>query len=1347
MKLIKQLILAFTGIFFIQTPCNAQKIVKLGIEEGLSNENVISIAQDRNGFIWIATKDGLNRFDSNSFQVYKSSENEPNTICSNVLNYVYADKHDDVIWIASEKDGVDAYNYKSRVFTHYKHDYSNPEANDLGANGVTHIDGDENGNIWFATYDGGIDVLNRETGRFTNYNVQNTPGLGSNYNWCVLYDTDERVFAGHVTEGFSIINPKTGKAVNYKHNPGDPASLPDNTVTCMFIDSKKQIWIGTRNGLALFDPETGKMQNFFHDNKDPLSLSGNAIESIIEPENSELWFGTEGGGINILKLNDPVNTGNPGKFSFEHIGFAVTPDGLSSPSVQTLFQDSFGNIWIGGYGSGVNFISKKEPFFNQINYLPLINNTNSLNSKPVIGICTDSDDNVWFANGAGGICIYREGKKIREITKIDSSPKTLNVLSVFRDKANDIWIGTDDGRIFRYNHKLKNYQLLTCFDNLKNIPIYSFFEDTEQNLWISTDIGLYVYHIPTGQSKGFTVDNSSLIDNNVRAVSEDMNGNIWVGALGGGLAVYDKNFRLLYDFGRQFRFYSIFHVYRDSKNRMWVASQNDLYLFKNYNVNDIIRIGKSSGLAESNVRAVIEGNSDNEIWISTTNGISHIDINTMHISNFDAVDDIAYGDYLNGSVTKTRNGKIYFGSQNGVTWFNQVPEQTTITKPVAAFTGFAVANSKNYLGQFNDIPVYEEIVLNHNQNSFQINFNVLDYSMAKKVEFIYQMEGLDNGWYLVNTGPEVTFRNLKPGKYVFNLKSRIQNNDWPDEVSSLVIRIKPPIWLTSWMIMLYVLVLIVIFIMIMQFYTNKLKVENDLLLEKKSRQQEHDLNEEKLRFFTNITHELRSPMTLILGPLEDLLADETLNPEQLKKITMIQRVANRLLQTVNQLLEFRKSENKIRKLSVIKDDLATYIYEIGEKYKDLNKNKDIDFEIVVPDYRIEMFFDPDVLSMIMDNLLSNAFKYTARGKIRLELNKIQEAGIDYAEILVADTGYGISAEDLPRIFDRYYQAKNTAHPVKGTGIGLALVKNMIDLHEAEITASSRLNEGSVFRVRFLLNNSYPDAIHYYPAEIQLEESEENAKNVILVVDDDPEIIGYIKDSLSDSYTIISARNGKEGYDLASEEIPDIIISDIMMPIMDGIEMCRIIKQDVRTSHIPVVLLTAKGSLQDQKVGYDVGADSYLTKPFSSNLLKSRVKNIIDARKKYSLSSTSKFKQKQELLNESIGELDKEFLKKLTDTIEANLEDEELNISYIATQLNMSHSTLYRKIKALTNLTANEFIRKVRINYAEQLLLTNKYNISEIMYRIGINSSSYFRQCFKEEFGMNPSEYLQKLKEN
>jgi signal transduction histidine kinase/ligand-binding sensor domain-containing protein/DNA-binding response OmpR family regulator len=1347
MKLIKQINLTFFYLLFFLANSNAVKIEKLGIEDGLSNENIISFAQDKDGFIWIGTKDGLNRFNSNTFQVYKTSESEPNSICSNVLNYVYADPFDDVIWIATEKNGVDAYNYKTQKFTHYEHDYGNPATNDLGANGVTHIDGDEQGNIWFATYDGGIDVLNRETGRFTNYNMGNTPGLGSNYNWCVLYDSDERVFAGHVTEGFSIINTKTGTAKNYKHDPHDPSSLPDNTVTCMFIDSHKNIWIGTRNGLALFDPETGRMQNFYHDTKDPLSLSVNSIESIIEPEDSELWFGTEGGGINILKLNAANESSDLKTVSFEHIGFAVTPDGLSSPSVQDLFQDSFGNIWIGGYGSGINFISNKEPFFNQINYLPLVDNVNSLNSKPVIGICTDSEDNVWIANGSGGICIYRDGEKTGEITRINISPKTLNVLSVFRDHTNNIWIGTADGRIFLYNYKSKNYQLLSCFDNFENIPIYNFYEDSEQNLWISTDIGLYVYNIATKQTKSFTINNSDLIDNNVRSVTEDEKGNIWVGALGGGLGVYDKNFRLLYDFGRQYRFYSIFHLYRDSKNRIWVASQNDLYLFRNYNTNDVIRIGKTSGLAESNVRAVIEGRSENEIWISTANGIGHIDLNTMNVSNFDAVDNIAYGDYLNASVTKTRNGRIYFGSQNGITWFNQIPDQTTISNPVAAFTGFAVTSNKNYLGQFNDIPFQDKIELNYNQNSFQISFNVLDYSVANKTEFVYQMEGLDDSWFLVNKQPEVTFRNLKPGKYVFNLKTRIKNNKWSDQITSMAIQIRPPIWLTWWMKLIYAIIILIILYSFLRFYVNKLKIENDLLLEKKSHQQEHESNEEKLRFFTNITHELRSPMTLILGPLEDLISDSSLKADQTKKLYMIQRVANRLLQSVNQILEFRKSETKNRKLSVIKDDLAKYIYEIGEKYKDLNQNKAIDFSIAIPDHNVEIFFDPDVIAIIMDNLLTNAFKYTREGTIRLELKHSLLENINYTEIVVSDTGYGISESDLPRIFDRYYQAKNVTHPLKGTGIGLALVKNMVELHNAEINVKSRLNEGTEFTVRFLTNNSYPDAIHYYPEEIQIEETEENSKYVILVVDDDQEITEYIKDSLSDTYTILSAENGKIGFETACEEIPDIIISDIMMPTMDGIEMCRLMKQDVRTSHIPVVLLTARGSLYDQKIGYDVGADSYLTKPFSSNLLKSRLKNILDARKKYSLASSSKFKQKQEQLNESIGDLDKEFLKKLTGVIEENLEDENLNISQVAAQLNMSHSTLYRKIKALTNLTANEFIRKVRINFAEQLLLTGQYNISEIMYRIGINSSSYFRQCFKDEFGMNPSEYLQKLKED
>jgi len=719
----------------------------------------------------------------------------------------------------------------------------------------------------------------------------------------------------------------------------------------------------------------------------------------------------------------------------------------------------------------------------------------------------------------------------------------------------------------------------------------------------------------------------------------------------------------------------------------------------------------------------------------------------MHVSNFDVSDGIVLGDYLNGSVTKTNDGNIFFGSQNGIIWFNQVLEQQIFPNPKVDLTNFAVTDNKNFLNEFTDIPFEDELKLNHNQNSFQISFNVLDYSLANKVEYVYQMAGLDDGWYLVNTGNEVTFRNLKPGNYVFKLKTRIENNDWSDQITTMAVNIMPPLWLSWWMKLIYITIILTAISYIFLFYKNKLKIENDLLLEKKSRQQEHDLNEEKLRFFTNITHELRSPMTLILGPLEDLISDDSLKPEQSKKLNTIQMVANRLLQSVNQILEFRKSETRSRKLSVIKDDLAKYIFEIGEKFKDLNKNKAIEFQITVPDHKLVMFFDPDVITIIMDNLLSNAFKYTQDGWIKLELSLNREENIDYTEIIVSDSGYGISEKDLPRVFDRYYQAKNTTHSIQGTGIGLALVKNMVELHEAEIEVTSRLNEGTVFKIRILTNNSYPEAIHYYPEFTPIEEAEENSKNVILVVDDIQEIVEYIRDCLMDTYTVITAENGKVGYKIACDKVPDLVISDVMMPVLDGIEMCKLMKQDVRTSHIPIVLLTAKDSLQDQREGYDAGADSYLTKPFSGNLLKSRLRNILEARKKLSSEYSSKFKDKQLLFNKSISQLDKEFLNKLTSVIENNLEDEDMNISHISSQLNMSHSTLYRKIKALTNLTANEYIRKVRVKVAEQLLLTNQYTISEIMYRIGINSSSYFRQCFKEEFGMNPSEYLQKLKEN
>ncbi|MCU4163938.1 two-component regulator propeller domain-containing protein [Carboxylicivirga caseinilyticus] len=1337
MRIQGKIFLLFIVLSLFTSSISAYEIKKLGLKDGLSNNNITSIAQDNDGMIWITTKDGLNRFDGHSFKVFRKSGN--NSPGSNVLNFVYADKIDDIIWIATEKNGLDAYNYKTHQFKHYTHDYSG-QTNSLIADGITYITSDNEGNLWFATYQYGLDRLNKETGEFTHYNQSNIKGLASNYNWCMLYESDECIYVGHVTDGMSIINIKNESAINFKHDPNDPNSLPDNTVTEIFKDSKGNIWVGTRGGLALFDPVNQTMTNFQHQKGVAGSLSNNFVQSIMETKDSTLWFGTEGGGVSIVDLKQ---FDNPESIFFEVLKASATSEGLSSSSVQSMYQDHYGNIWLGGFAGGLNLISSREPFFKKLEYLPIVGNDNSLNNQLVLGVCEDNDSNTWIANGDGGICIYDGKTKIKEITELNNSH--ISAQSVFKDSDGNIWIGTTNGLIYKYNKNNNQYKQIICFSQINNIPIYNFYEDSRKNLWISTDGGLLKYNIVSEEYFVYTVQNSSISDNIVRSVVEDKDGNIWVGTAIGGLCVFDPNFQLLYNYGREYDFYNINHLYIDSKNRVWVGSQNDLFCFND--TKTAKRIGKDDGLTETDIRAIVEGNSEGEMWFSTLNGISHYNLKTGQVINFNLGDGISMGDFTNGSILKKKDGTIYFGSQHGATFFNDNIDVFTNNLPKAFVMSFeAPAKANENFSEFTDVPFSEEMTLKYNENSFRINFNVADFSLTDKVDFMFQMVGLDDSWYLIKNENRVTFRNLRPGDYQFNLKARLHNKEWTDEFGAMKITIDPPIWLTWQAKTLYLVIFVLGIWFVLRFYKNKVEVENALVLEKNIRHQEHELNEEKIRFFTNIAHELRTPMTLLLGPLEDLVADKSLNESLTKKINSMHRVANRLLQLINQVLEFRRTENKKRELAVVKGDFASFIYETGLKYKELNHNEKIDFDIQLPEEKTEMLYDPEVVRMVLDNLLSNAFKYTTEGKIELKVRRYNDFDIEYTEFEVSDTGYGISEANLSNIFERYYQAKDTKHAVSGTGIGLALVKNLVELHQAEIKVTSELDKGTTFIVRFLTNNSYPGVKLISTHEEQLEDEEVlGDKNVILVVDDNQEITEYIYDSLSETYHVITANNGLIGYELACEKVPDIIISDIMMPVMDGIEMLKKMKSDIRTSHIPVILLTAKDTLKDKSEGYDAGADSYLTKPFSSNLLKSRLRNIFETRKKLSDSYSNKFEDKQQLFKEATNKLDQEFLEKLNQIIEDNLEDEEMNISQIAQHMNMSHSTLYRKIKALTDLTANEYIRKVRMKVAEQLLLSGKFTISEVMYRIGINSTGYFRQCFKDEYGISPSDYIRSLK--
>ena len=898
-----------------------------------------------------------------------------------------------------------------------------------------------------------------------------------------------------------------------------------------------------------------------------------------------------------------------------------------------------------------------------------------------------------------------------------------------------------DGRITRIGDKGSEF-----------LDICSFSEDINGKIWIGTQTGIYSYF--NNQLSYEKELNAQLPDIMVHGIIRDKNGKLWVGTFGKGVVVFDEDDKKLYNFTTDHSFPSnaVNYMMEDSRKRILVATREGIIIFKDVSQPNIfVSFGAKEGLENTQVRAIQEDH-DGYIWISTNGGISRLDEKNKRFYNYNYHDGIPMGDFMDGSTCITPDGTLFFGSQNGACYFN--PRELSSPREVSpvTITQFFIYNKQTESRDTRlPVPISNRIVeLPYNQNTFNISFNVLDYTQSSQVEFSYMLEGLENAWYSTQGDNQVTFRNIPHGNYVFKVKTRFRNQEWNENAAQLTVVIAPPLWLTWYAKLGYVILFIFALYALLRFYKRKLDLESSLEVERKQSLNKQELNEERLRFYTNITHELRTPLTLILGPLEDLLSDATLSPKHANKISIIHDSATRLLNLINRILEFRKTETQNRKLSVAKGDLGQLVQEVGLRYKELNPNNKVNYHIHIETEDTEIFYDADMITIILDNLMSNAAKYTSEGDITLSLRSVEENQIKYTEISVSDTGHGIDAEALPHIFDRYYQAKSK-YQASGSGIGLALVKGLSELHEGILKVESAVDTGTTFTLRLLTENTYPNAIH---AQHDMEKKPMDAEEttitdtptenhpIVLVVEDNTDIREYIRSSFTELYEVITAKDGKEGWELAQARIPNIIVSDIMMPVMDGIELCKRIKEDMRTSHIPVILLTAKDSLQDKEEGYASGADSYLTKPFSAKLLHSRINNLLETRKKIaSLLALADTQPKQESAVSSLNKLDNEFLQKITQIIEENLEMEKMDIAFIADKMCMSHSTLYRKIKGLTDMSANEFIRKVKMRKGVELLMSGQYTISEIAYMIGFSSVAYFRQCFKDEYGMSPSDYV------
>lgn len=1322
-------------------------VKQLGIEKGLSNNYVVSIAQDKQGFLWFATEEGLNKFDGTRFITYLKNEDLTRQgITGNELNCLLDDPQDSILWIGTQRAGLNAYDYVNNTFLCYRHDGENPES--LITDDVTKIVAATDGNLWITTYWRGVDYFDKKAGKFIHYNTQTVPGLASDNIWSVVDGGDGKLYMGHVHHGFSVLSLKDKKVKNFMHDPEDPVSLPGNGVTCIYKDLSGNIWLGTDRGLALFNPEA---ENFihFHHSEDGVP---HTVFDIRQFDGNKLWIAMEFGGIAILDLTQRMFL-SPDQVRFQYIKEGDDEYSLSNSTVRCLFQDSLKNVWAGMWGGGINFLSHESSYFNVYSYSPIQHSGSSLNNKTASSVCVARDGKLWIGTDGGGINVFDKGKRVA-VYKEETGDLTDNsIQAALCDSEGNLWFGSFMGGVDFYDVKKKSFHQIFPKDKTGE-DVRALYEDAEY-VWIGTSNGIYKVRLhDKGIADHYTVEN-----NLVRCISKDNLNRLWIGTFGGGLGVFDEHFQCvkLFNVTSLFPSNTINTVYMDSQNRMWIGTGEGLVCFPSSQSWDYKVYRSEEGLSNVHIRAITEDNHGN-IWVSTNKGISCLLKDKEVFYNYDHWDNVPMGNFMSGSVAEAKDGTLYFGSINGLCRFN--PDQVLEKRESPA----AIITEMRIFGPLRDTDSNEKVMalegqsevrLSYMQNNFSVTFNIQNYALADQVEYAYMLKGLENSWYTVTDPNNVTFRNIPPGNYCFQVKTRIRNQEWADEIASLDIRIDPPVWLTWWAKLFYILSGVSVLYFILHAYKKKLDMESLYELEKKNHEHEQELNNERLRFYTNITHELRTPLTLILGPLEDMQKSNSLSGKDSQKISVIHQSAIRLLNLINQILEFRKTETQNKKLCVSRDNLAALVHEIGLKYKELNRKPEIDFCLEIEQEDMSLFFDKEVVTIILDNLISNAIKYTEKGTITLGLHQVVRNNIHHTEISVSDTGFGIAPDALPHIFDRYYQ-EGSEHQASGTGIGLALVKNLVVLHEGEIRVESSLNVGSTFYVSLLTDNTYPHVLHADSTEKTSDEKDEKEENIepvhsgkriLLIVEDNRDICDYIVESFSDDFEVRTAANGEQGLEQALGCIPDIIVSDIMMPVMNGIVMCRKLKEDLRTSHIPIILLTAKDSLQDKEEGYQVGADSYLTKPFSATLLHSRIHNLLESRKLLAerFNTNSILIDKRAAVTESMNKLDNEFLEKINKLIEDRLSSEKIDIGYLSDAMCMSNSTLYRKMKALTGLSTNEYIRKIKMQYAERLLLEGKYNISEVAFKVGINSTVYFRQCFKDEFGMAPSDYLKKIK--
>lgn len=1353
--------LTYTIIALLFTQAIAQTGKFYSTDKDLSNSLINAIYQDKRNYIWIATEDGLNKFDGVKFSVYKNKSGDSTTIKNNYVRVLFEDSKNR-FWVGCI-NGLHIYDRAKDSFREIK----------LYRGGIkiephiTAIAESKNGEIWISTSGEGVFSIKKGSDEIINDEVLSSK-LNSNFLISLIVDSNQNLWIATENQGLNFYNPQTGEVLSYKA----PNGIGSNQISSLCEDKQGQIYVGTlTGGLYHFNKGLKSFESIPY----LQSLTPLPVKSMICDKQNRLLVGTDGKGMKTLNRK----TGQ-----LEDFQITTAPFDFSKMKVHAILQDKMGNVWTGLFQKGV-FLSPNSPNkFSYYGHKSFVKNV--IGSSCVMTILKDASNTLWVGTDNDGLYgIDASGKSTHYPHRNDKNSVSSTIMTMVDDENGSLWLGSFLDGLARFDKRTGqcayfNNRNDTLLNNTSSNKIISIAKDHNKQLWIgSNGAGVYVFDIKTLQYvKHYAnsgIGNRKINNDWINTIICDKEGVMWCGSYGGVFSI-DPRTNIIKNYNIENKALPgniVFALREDAKGNIWIGTTEGLVCFnKKAQTSKIFSM--EDGLP-SNVICSIQNDENGNIWLSTHMGISKFVVDENKFVNYYNFDGLQGNEFSMGAGFKDQKGQIFFGGINGVSSFypSQLYDQRSALK--LYLTGLNILDKPVVLGQKSGgrdvidgfITDVETIHLGYKDNMFSLEFSTFDFGNPERVYYRYKMEGMNDEWMNTEQGiNKISFTNLDYGSHELKIMACVHGNTSEERIITIII--SPP-WYLTWLAKIFYFLMFVLAIWIVTKYAlNQIRHKQEIV----RREHIEHVNEAKLQFFINISHEIRTPMTLIISPLEKLLAQNA-DAEVKKLYLLMHRNAQRILRLINQLMDIRKIDKGLLLVKYNEIDIVDFISDLMQTFEYQAKNRNIKFEFLHDNAALKVWVDPSNFDKVLMNLLSNAFKFTPDNA---EITIVLRTGFDtdasnalknYFEVIVSDSGIGIEGDKIEKIFERFYQIDNDYSKSNlGTGVGLHLSRSLVELQHGTIRAYNKTEgSGCEFVVRMPLGDSHftkaevgsSEFVHKQNTELELGQiptyddlvnqlpiakQKSKTKYRILVVDDEEEIRAYIKSELSDMYRISESVNGKEALDFILKEKPDLVISDVMMPEMDGIMLCKKIKSNVNVKHIPVILLTAKSSDDDKAEGYDIGADAFVAKPFNVELLKRRVANLISNRERLEQKIADKQENKDLIKQVVLKSSDQILLEKVIKIINENLDNSDLNVELLASGVGMSRVHMHRKLKELTNMSARDYIKSIRLKQAAELLTGQKLTISEVAYALGFVSLSHFSNTFRDFYGMSPTDFIQ-----